>query len=152
MSKAEQYENSINQIKALIDDEVDLVSNLSNIAAVLKQNHGFFWVGFYLEKGDQLVLGPFQGPVACTRIARNKGVCGTSWHENRSILVPDVQDFPGHIACNENSKSEVVIPVNNKSGEVNMVLDVDHDEYNFFDSTDLSNLELIADLIRERHG
>ena len=134
MNKSEKYAHSLDQIRALIKGETDLISNLSNIAAVLKENHGFFWAGFYLVKDGQLVLGPFQGPVACTRIEKNKGVCGKAWAENKSLLVPNVHEFPGHIACNENSKSEVVIPVADRSDNVSMVLDVDHDEFNFFDT------------------
>ena len=146
------YDLSLSQIKGLIEDESDLISNLSNVAAVLKENHGFFWVGFYIVKNGQLVLGPFQGPVACTRIEKGKGVCGAAWTEKQSILVGNVHEFPGHIACNGKSKSEVVVPLFDKSGEVTMVFDVDHDEFDFFDLKDKENLEKIAGMISEIHG
>lgn len=123
------------QIDSLIAGEPDVVANLSNIAAALKQAMGFFWVGFYIVKNDQLVLGPFQGPIACTRIGFGKGVCGASWKEKKVILVPDVEQFPGHIACSSASKSEIVLPAF-KNGEVALVLDVDSDKLNDFDETD----------------
>ncbi|MBI1767100.1 MAG: GAF domain-containing protein [Bacteroidetes bacterium] len=133
--KAERYETLLPQIESLIAGEPDLVANLSNIAAALKQTFDFFWVGFYLVKENELVLGPFQGPIACTRIALGKGVCGTSWKEERTILVPDVEQFPGHIACSSDSKSEIVLPAF-KNGKVFLVLDVDSDKLNDFDETD----------------
>src|SRR6187431_3281731 len=110
-SKTEQYQSLIPQIKALIEGEPDLVANLANVAAALKEQFGWFWVGFYLVKKDQLVLGPFQGPVACTRISKGRGVCGTSWKEAKTLIVPDVEKFPGHIACSSLSKSEIVVPI-----------------------------------------
>ena len=140
LSKAEQYEALIPQIKALTEGEPDLVANLANISAALKEAMGFFWIGFYLVKEGELVLGPFQGPIACTRIKKGKGVCGTSWSEARTIVVKDVDQFPGHIACSSASKSEIVLPVI-KDQEVVMVLDIDSDELNTFDDIDAQYLE-----------
>ena len=127
-------------MRSLIEGEVDLVANLANVAAALKVAFDFFWVGFYLVKQDQLVLGPFQGPVACTRIRKGKGVCGTAWQEGATLLVPDVEVFPGHIACSSLSRSEIVVPLI-KDGEVWGVLDIDSDLLNFFDETDRKYLE-----------
>ncbi|HEY0740585.1 MAG TPA: GAF domain-containing protein [Chryseosolibacter sp.] len=140
--KKEKYSTLIPQIEALTTGEPDLVANLSNIAAALKQTMGFFWVGFYLVKNNQLVLGPFQGPIACTRIDFGKGVCGTSWKEKRTILVPNVDEFPGHIACSSASKSEIVLPAF-KNGNVALVLDVDSDQLNDFDNDDAVALEKV---------
>lgn len=139
-TKAEKYEALIPQIEALISGEPDLYANLANTAAALKEAFGFFWVGFYLVKNEQLVLGPFQGPIACTRINFGKGVCGTAWKEAKTQLVPDVDAFPGHIACSSASKSEIVVPVFNRN-EVAMVLDVDSDVLADFDETDQKYLE-----------
>jgi len=139
-SKEEVYKSLIPQIKALTTGEDDITANLANIAAALKEGLGFFWVGFYLVKGDQLVLGPFQGPIACTRIAKGKGVCGTVWQEGSTLIVPDVEAFPGHIACSSASKSEIVLPAF-KNNEVALVLDVDSEELNSFDHTDQKYLE-----------
>jgi GAF domain-containing protein len=139
-SKAQIYEALIPQIEAMISGETDLYANLANIAAALREAFGFFWVGFYLVKNEQLVLGPFQGPIACTRIGYGKGVCGTAWKEKKTQLVPDVEAFPGHIACSSASKSEIVVPVF-KGGEVSMVLDVDSDKLSDFDPTDQKYLE-----------
>lgn len=139
-SKEEKYLSLLPQIEALIADEEDLVANLANISAALKEAFGFFWVGFYLVKGEELVLGPFQGPIACTRIAYGKGVCGTAWKEEQTQLVPDVDAFPGHIACSSASRSEIVVPVI-QNGEVIMVLDVDSDQLNDFDEVDQKYLE-----------
>ena len=133
--KKEKYNVLVPQIEALVNGEPDLVANLSNIAAALRQTMNFFWVGFYIVRNNQLVLGPFQGPIACTRIDLGKGVCGTSWEEKRTIIVPDVEQFPGHIACSSDSKSEIVLPVI-KNGNVVMVLDVDSDTLNDFDGVD----------------
>jgi len=144
VNKKERYQMLLPQIKALVEGEPDRIANLSNIAAALKQTMNFFWVGFYLVKENQLVLGPFQGPIACTRIDFGKGVCGTSWKEKKTILVPDVEKFPGHIACNSASKSEIVLPAF-KNNEVALVLDVDSDALNDFNSTDQLALE---DLMR----
>jgi GAF domain-containing protein len=145
-SKEEQYLSLIPQIKGLIDGEPDLVANLANIAAALKEQFGFFWVGFYLVKADELVLGPFQGPVACTRIRKGRGVCGTSWSQANTLIVPDVEQFPGHIACSSISKSEIVVPLL-KNNDVWGVLDVDSDQYNSFDETDAQFLQEIVGLI-----
>lgn len=139
-SKEEKYVSLLPQIEALITGEEDLVANLANISAALKEAFGFFWVGFYLVKGEELVLGPFQGPIACTRIGYGKGVCGTAWKEGKTQLVPDVDAFPGHIACSSASRSEIVVPVL-KNGEVVMVLDVDSDQLDDFDDTDQKHLE-----------
>ena len=133
--KAERYETLLPQIKALVNDEPNLVANLANVCAVLKEAMGFFWVGFYLVEGEELVLGPFQGPVACTRIQKGKGVCGSSWSGKETIIVPNVDDFPGHIACSSQSKSEIVVP-GIKNNEVILVLDVDSDRLNDFDEVD----------------
>jgi L-methionine (R)-S-oxide reductase len=144
--KQERYDTLIPQIQSLIEGEHDVVANLSNIAAALKQTMNFFWVGFYIVKENQLVLGPFQGPIACTRIALGKGVCGTSWKEKRIILVPNVDEFPGHIACSSASKSEIVLPAF-KNGEVALVLDVDSDKLNDFDATDEQQLSKVMRLV-----
>ena len=146
VSKKERYQTLLPQIKALVEGEPDQVANLSNIAAALKQTMDFFWVGFYLVKENQLVLGPFQGPIACTRIDLGKGVCGTAWKEKRTIIVPDVDKFPGHIACNSASKSEIVLPAFINS-EVALVLDVDSDALNDFNSTDQLALEELMRII-----
>lgn len=139
-TKTEKYEAILPQIDALVSAETDLYANLANVAAVLKEAFGFFWVGFYLVKEDELVLGPFQGPLACTRIAFGKGVCGTSWKEEKTQLVPDVEAFPGHIACSSASKSEIVVP-GSIEGKVWGVLDVDSDTLDDFDLTDQKYLE-----------
>jgi len=145
-SKTEQYESLTPQIKGLLEGEPDLVANLANITAALKEQFGWFWIGFYLVKNNELVLGPFQGPVACTRIQKGRGVCGTSWQQAETIIVPDVEKFPGHIACSSLSKSEIVVPVI-RNGEVVAVLDVDSDEYDHFDTADQHYLQNIVDLI-----
>lgn len=134
-SKAEKYRSLIPQLKALIGDEIDLVANLANISAALKSSFDFFWVGFYQVKASELVLGPFQGTVACTRIAFGRGVCGKAWELKETLLVPDVDAFPGHIACSSLSKSEIVVPIL-QNGEVWGVLDVDSDQLADFDETD----------------
>lgn len=143
------YDSLVPQIAALIDGEPDLIANLANIAAALKEAFGFFWIGFYLKKDDQLVLGPFQGPVACTRISFNKGVCGAAYTRQETILVPDVEQFPGHIACSSASKSEIVVPVFDRAGNVAMVLDIDSDQLNDFSEIDQAGLERIARLITD---
>lgn len=143
------YDSLVPQLAALVAGETDLVANLANIAAALKEAFGFFWVGFYLKKENQLVLGPFQGPVACTRIAFSKGVCGAAYTRAETIVVPDVEQFPGHIACSSASKSEIVVPVFDRTGQVQMVLDVDSDQLNDFSGTDASGLEQIARLITD---
>lgn len=144
--KAEQYASLIPQIKGLLEGEPDLVANLANVAAALKEQFGWFWVGFYLVKGEELVLGPFQGPVACTRIRKNRGVCGSSWAQATTLIVPDVEAFPGHIACSSLSKSEIVIPLI-RNGEVKAILDVDSEHLAHFDTTDQAYLEQIVALI-----
>lgn len=144
--KKERYEVLVPQIASLVEGEKDVVANLSNIAAALRQTMGFFWVGFYLVKDNQLVLGPFQGPIACTRINLGKGVCGTSWKEKRTILVPDVEQFPGHIACSSDSKSEIVLPAF-KNDAVALVLDVDSDKLDDFDETDALYLEKVMRIV-----
>lgn len=142
-SKTEQYEELIPQIKGLITGEPDLVANLANVVAALKEQFKWWWVGFYLVKNNELVLAPFQGPVACTRIAFGRGVCGAAWKEAATLIVPDVEQFPGHIACSSFSKSEIVIPVI-RNGEVIGVLDVDSEHHNYFDTTDQKYLEAIV--------
>ncbi len=139
-TKAEAYKALIPQIEALITGEADLYANMANISAALREAFGFFWVGFYLVKDEQLVLGPFQGPIACTRINFGKGVCGTAWKEKKTQLVPDVDAFPGHIACSSASKSEIVVPLF-KGEEVALVLDVDSDKLADFDEIDQRYLE-----------
>jgi GAF domain-containing protein len=145
--KQEQYETLIPQIGALIEGESDLIANLANISGALKEQFGWLWVGFYLVKKDELVLGPFQGPVACTRIKKGRGVCGTSWAESKAIIVPDVEKFPGHISCSSASRSEIVIPIIS-NGEVVAVLDVDSEQTDHFDETDKKYLEQIVSGIR----
>ncbi|TLU97919.1 GAF domain-containing protein [Dyadobacter luticola] len=144
------YQELYPQIQALIEPESDLIANLANMAAALKEAFGFFWVGFYVAKEGQLVLGPFQGPIACTRIAFNKGVCGASYTRKETILVPDVEAFPGHIACNSASKSEIVVPVFYRNGSVAMVLDVDSDQLDDFNETDARELEKLIKLIERK--
>ncbi|RSK50753.1 GAF domain-containing protein [Hymenobacter rigui] len=146
LSKAEQYRQLLPQIEALTTGEPDLVANLANTVAALRQAFGFFWVGFYLVKNDELVLGPFQGPIACTRIRHGKGVCGASWAQAATLVVPDVEQFPGHIACSSDSKSEIVVPVL-KDGQVVAVLDVDSDQLNDFDEADQQALEQLMPLV-----
>jgi GAF domain-containing protein len=145
-TKEEQYQSVIPQIKALVEGEPDPVANLANIVAALKEQFGWLWVGFYLVKENQLVLAPFQGPVACTRIKKGKGVCGPSWEKAQTIVVADVEKFPGHIACSSKSKSEIVVPViRNKN--VMGVLDIDSEHLQEFDETDRKYLEEIVELI-----
>lgn len=148
--REQRYREILPQIEALISGESDLIANLANICAVLRETFDFFWVGFYLVKGEELVLGPFQGPLACTRIQLGKGVCGTAWQTQKSQLVPDVDAFPGHIACSSASRSEVVVPVQNE-GRVLMVLDVDSDKLDDFDETDVTYLEQLAQMIVKNH-
>ena len=155
-NKEEQYQSLVPQIKALLEGEPDIIANMANVAAALKEQFGWFWVGFYVVKpssvktsegeNNELVLGPFQGPVACTRIKKGRGVCGTSWAEAKTLIVPDVEKFPGHIACSSLSRSEIVIPVM-RNNEVVAVLDVDSSDYDQFDITDQQYLEEIVSLI-----
>ena len=145
-TKQEQYQSIIPQIKGLLTGEPDLIANLANVTAALKEQFGWLWVGFYLVKQNELVLAPFQGPVACTRIRKGKGVCGTSWAEKKTLVVPDVEQFPGHIACSSLSRSEIVVPII-RNNEVLGVLDVDSEDYDTFDETDKKYLEEIIELI-----
>ncbi len=145
-SKEEQYAGLIPQIEGLLTGESDLIASLANIAAALKEQFGWLWVGFYLVKRDELVLGSFQGPVACTRIKKGRGVCGTCWQQAAPLIVPDVEKFSGHIACSSLSKSEIVIPII-RNNEVVAVLDVDSEKYNLFDKTDQKYLEKIIQMI-----
>ncbi|MDO1451170.1 GAF domain-containing protein [Rhodocytophaga aerolata] len=144
--KKEIYRTLVPQIEALVSGEPDTTANLANIAAALKQTFGFFWVGFYLVKNNQLVLGPFQGPIACTRIDFDKGVCGACYTRRETIIVPDVEQFPGHIACSSDSRSEIVLPAF-KNGQVALVLDVDSDQLNDFDEQDKEGLEHIMRIV-----
>ena len=155
MTKEEQYQEIIPQIQSLISGEPDLIANMANIAAVLHNTFHFWWTGFYLVKekspisnlqsqmSNELVLGPFQGPIACTRIPYNKGVCGTAWAQNRTLIVPNVHEFPGHIACSSASKSEIVVPIRH-NGDIIAVLDIDSADYNTFDAIDQKYLEKIT--------
>ena len=145
-SKAEQYRSLLPQLTALVSGETNRVANLANLAAALRQTFGFFWVGFYLVEADELVLGPFQGDIACTRIGYGKGVCGAAWQEATTQWVPDVDAFPGHIACSSQSRSEVVVPIL-VGDEVVAVLDVDSDRLNDFDEQDLEGLQSVASLV-----
>ena len=147
-TKEEKYIELIPQIKALMDGEKDSLANMANICAALKYGMNFFWIGFYLVKENQLVLGPFQGPVACTRINMGKGVCGTSWQNKETIIVEDVEAFPGHIACSSLSKSEIVLPLLNAKNTVVGVLDVDSDSLNSFDKIDELYLSQIINLLK----
>ena len=147
--KAERYRSLLPQIEALMAGENDLVANLANVAAALKYGMNYFWVGFYLVKGEELVLGPFQGPIACTRIARGKGVCGKAWEERRTIIVDNVDEFPGHIACSQDSKSEIVLPAT-KNGEVALILDVDSDQIADFDDVDKKFLDKLMKMVERK--
>lgn len=145
-TKEEQYQALVPQIAALLAGETDFIANLANVTAALKEQFNFFWVGFYLVKEDQLVLGPFQGPVACTRIAYNKGVCGAAWAQRETLIVPNVDEFPGHIACSSLSKSEIVLPLI-KNEKVIAVLDVDSEALNTFDAIDKKYLTEILTIL-----
>lgn len=144
--KAAQYQSLIPQIEALITGENDLIANLANICAALKEQFKWFWVGFYMVKNNELVLGPFQGPVACTRIAKGRGVCGTAWLQAETLIVPDVDEFPGHIACSSLSKSEIVLPLFHNNVVIG-VLDVDSETLAHFDETDALYLAQIVKLV-----
>jgi L-methionine (R)-S-oxide reductase len=146
-TKQERYESLLPQVKALVDGEQDVIANLSNIMSALKYGMNYFWVGVYMVKGGELVLGPFQGPVACTRIAFGKGVCGAAWERKQTIVVDDVDRFPGHIACSSASRSEIVIPAYDNKGEVMLVMDVDSDKLADFDDTDKKYLEQVVEVI-----
>jgi GAF domain-containing protein len=146
-SKEEKYEVLIPQLKSLVANEKNLVANLANMAAALRETFGWFWVGFYLVDNDELVLGPFQGPIACTRIKYGKGVCGSAWKQAMTLLVPDVEKFPGHIACSSLSVAEIVVPIFDQNQNVIGVLDVDSESYNVLDQIDIVYLEKICKLI-----
>ena len=148
LSKAEKYEELVPQIASLIEYENDLIANLANISAALYQTFKWWWVGFYLVRDNELVLAPFQGPIACTRIKYGRGVCGTAWKEAKSQLVPDVNKFPGHIACSSLSVSEIVVPIFDKDNTVAAVLDIDSERYDTLDETDVYYLEKIGKLIQ----
>lgn len=145
-TKQERYEALLPQIKAVVEDEPDLIANMANVAAMLHETFGFWWTGFYRVEGQELVLGPFQGPMACTRIKKGRGVCGTAWAEAQTQVVPDVDLFPGHIACSSASRSEIVVPIF-KEGEVIAVLDIDSAQLNTFDQTDRRYLEQVVKLL-----
>lgn len=145
-TKAERYETLLPQLQALVESETDEIANMANIAACIMDTFKFWWVGFYRVIDGELVLGPFQGPLACTRIRKGKGVCGTAWAEAKTIIVPDVDQFPGHIACSSASRSEIVVPII-KNGEVTAVLDIDSEHLNTFDETDQEWLEKIQPLL-----
>jgi L-methionine (R)-S-oxide reductase len=147
-NKAERYKELYPQLKALLEGETDLIANMANLCSALKYGMEFFWIGFYLVKGNELVLGPFQGTMACTRIAKGKGVCGKAWELNDIIVVDDVDQFPGHIACSSLSRSEIVLPVRDKTKNIIAVLDVDSDQYSSFDRVDEEWLAKIVELIR----
>jgi len=146
-NKTDEYESLVPQIKGLLEGEPDLIANLANVVAALKEQFGWLWVGFYVVKNDELVLAPFQGPVACTRIQKGRGVCGAAWAEAKTLIVPDVEKFPGHIACSSLSRSEIVVPVI-RNNEVIAVLDVDSEALDQFDETDKTYLEQIIELIK----
>ncbi len=145
-TKQERYEALLPQIKAVVEDEPDLIANMANVAAMLHETFGFWWTGFYRVEGEKLVLGPFQGPMACTRIKKGRGVCGTAWAEAQTQVVPDVDQFPGHIACSSASRSEIVVPIF-KEGEVIAVLDIDSAQLGTFDQTDRRYLEQIVKML-----
>lgn len=148
LSRKEKYQEIIPQISGLVSGESDLVANLANIAAALKETFNFFWIGFYIVRNEELVLGPFQGPVACTRIQKGKGVCGAAWKEQKTILVPDVEKFPGHIACSSQSRSEIVLPIFNEK-EVALILDIDSEKLDDFSSIDEKYLKEIVKIIED---
>lgn len=145
-NKAEQYQSLIPQIQAIVADESDVIANLANICAALKQQFNWFWIGFYLVKDNELVLGPFQGPIACTRIGKVRGVCGTAWQQQKVMIVPDVEQFPGHIACSSDSKSEIVLPVM-KQNKCVAVLDIDSDALDSFDEVDAEYLKQVVAIV-----
>ena len=148
MTKETQYSELLEEIRSVIQDEKDTVACMANVAALIHERFGFWWTGFYRVIDNELVLGPFQGPVACTRIRKGRGVCGTSWNEGRTIVVPNVHEFPGHIACSSLSNSEIVVPVFDESRNVTGVLDIDSREFSTFDETDAKWLENICALIK----
>lgn len=147
MTKEDKYRSLLPQVKALCEGEDDMIAKMANVAALLHTEFGFWWTGFYRVVNKELLLGPFQGPLACVHIGYGKGVCGTAWKERRAVVVPDVEEFPGHIACSSESRSEIVVPMNNKDGEVIAVLDIDSRELGTFDDTDAHWLAQIVALI-----
>lgn len=147
MTKEDKYRSLLPQVKALCEGEDDMIAKMGNVAALLHTEFGFWWTGFYRVVNNELLLGPFQGPLACVHIGYGKGVCGTAWKERRAVVVPDVEEFPGHIACSSESRSEIVVPMNNKDGEVIAVLDIDSRELGTFDDTDAHWLAQIVALI-----
>ena len=147
MEKTEKYRLLERQVAALLEGETDVIAKMANVAAVLHETFGFWWTGFYRVAGDELVLGPFQGPVACMHIPFGKGVCGTAWKRNETVVVPDVEQFPGHIACSSASRSEIVVPVHGPDGTVTAVLDIDSDRLATFDEEDRVWLEKIVKLV-----
>ena len=146
MNKTEKYENLYKQLESLLEGETDQIANMANMAALIHETFGFWWTGFYIVKGEELVLGPFQGPIACTRIPYGKGVCGTAWQRRSTIVVPDVEEFPGHIACSSLSRSEIVVPIFSNNS-IYAVLDIDSKELATFDDTDKEWLEKIVELL-----
>ena len=146
MTKEEQYKEVAAQVEAVVAGETDMIANMANVASILHETFGFWWTGFYRAEGKELVLGPFQGPLACTRIPYGKGVCGTAWAKNETVIVPNVHEFAGHIACSGESNSEIVVPVR-QNGEVIAVLDIDSKEFSTFDKIDKEYLEAIADCL-----
>jgi GAF domain-containing protein len=146
MNKTEKYENLYKQLESLLEGETDQIANMANMAALIHETFGFWWTGFYIVKGEELVLGPFQGPIACTRIPYGKGVCGTAWQRQETIVVPDVEEFPGHIACSSLSRSEIVVPIFSNNS-VYAVLDIDSKELATFDNIDKEWLEKIVELL-----
>jgi len=150
LSRQEKYDLLVEQIKALVSGENDLIANLANVSALIKESLGFFWVGFYRLKGEELILGPFQGPIACSRIPVSKGVCGATVRKGATTLVSDVDAFPGHIACSSHSKSEIVVPLIAQN-EVQLLLDIDSDQLNDFDQVDQRYLETVVQIIQQQH-
>lgn len=147
MMKDRIYSDLYRRIEAILEGETDQIANMANVASLIHEAFGFWWTGFYIVRGDQLVLGPFQGPVACTRIPFGKGVCGTAWQKKETVVVPDVEKFPGHIACSSLSRSEIVVPIFSPDGDVKGVLDIDSKELSTFDETDRLWLEKIVRLL-----
>lgn len=141
------YSEILKHVQGVVSDEKDIIANLGNVAAILKPLRGYFWIGFYRVSGDELILGPFQGPPACTRLKLGHGVCGTAWQNKETVIVPDVNAYAGHVACNSNSKSEIALPIFNHDGNVAWILDVDSDQFDDFDQDDAIALEHIADII-----
>ena len=147
-SKTDRYRLLLEQVRSVTEGEPDLIANMANTASMIHETFGFWWTGFYRVQGDELVLGPFQGPLACTRIKRGRGVCGTAWAKGQTLVVPNVDHFPGHIACSSASRSEIVVPLMDVQGKVMAVLDIDSDQLNTFDSEDAQWLEKIAGMIK----